>query len=75
MSTRGQSSRTYARDEANSTLDYSGTQESDDDACGKLWQVYVDEAARYDEGLVKSWKEDMDVVLVFVSSCLSYTVI
>jgi hypothetical protein len=47
-------------------------QDDDDDACGKLWKVYAEEAARYDEGLVKRWKEDMDVVLVFVSSLLSF---
>jgi hypothetical protein len=39
---------------------------ADEEACGKLWEVYVEEAQCHDEGLVKSWKEDMDITLVFV---------
>jgi hypothetical protein len=39
----------------------------EDNAAGKLWEFYIKEAKQYDEGLVKSWKEDMDVILVFVS--------
>jgi hypothetical protein len=34
--------------------------------CEQLWQIYAEEAQNYDGGLVKSWKEDMDVILVFV---------
>jgi hypothetical protein len=41
--------------------------ETDDEACGPMWAVYLNEAQQYDEPLVKSWKEDMDVTLVFVS--------
>lgn len=43
---------------------------NDDDACGKLWEIYVKEAQQHDEGMVKSWKEDMDSILVFVSLIL-----
>jgi hypothetical protein len=54
------------------TLDAEKPSSADGEACGKLWEVYVDEARRYDEGLVKSWKEDMDVILVFVRNLLVF---
>ncbi|KAF5357365.1 hypothetical protein D9758_005900 [Tetrapyrgos nigripes] len=31
----------------------------------KLWNVYIGEARRYDEDLLKGWKEDMDGMLLF----------
>ncbi|KAJ7163110.1 hypothetical protein C8R46DRAFT_903829, partial [Mycena filopes] len=39
----------------------------DDAAAAKLWGVYVTEAEKYDEGLVDSWKKDMEGLLIFVS--------
>jgi hypothetical protein len=42
----------------------------DGEACAKLWTLYTDEAENYDSSLVKSWKEDMDVTLVFVRCLL-----
>ncbi|KAK7451037.1 hypothetical protein VKT23_012712 [Stygiomarasmius scandens] len=37
----------------------------DDEACSKLWAVYINEAQRYDEDLLKGWKDDMDGMLLF----------
>ncbi|KAK7451036.1 hypothetical protein VKT23_012711 [Stygiomarasmius scandens] len=37
----------------------------DDEACSKLWAVYIDEARRYDEDLLKGWQDDMDGMLLF----------
>ncbi|KAJ7776670.1 hypothetical protein B0H14DRAFT_2286519, partial [Mycena olivaceomarginata] len=31
----------------------------------KLWAVYVSEAEKYDKGLVESWKNDMEGMLIF----------
>jgi hypothetical protein len=45
----------------------SKAEKGDDDACEKLWNVYVQEAQNYDSSLVTGWKEDMDATLVFVS--------
>ncbi|KAJ7175311.1 hypothetical protein C8R46DRAFT_891564, partial [Mycena filopes] len=41
--------------------------DTDDAAAAKLWGVYVAEAEKYDEGLVDSWKKDMEGLLIFVS--------
>ncbi|THU83944.1 hypothetical protein K435DRAFT_733701 [Dendrothele bispora CBS 962.96] len=38
---------------------------ADDEAFAKLWKVYVDQAKEYDEGLLKEWKADMEVLLIF----------
>ncbi|KAF5362950.1 hypothetical protein D9758_007143 [Tetrapyrgos nigripes] len=37
----------------------------DDEACSKLWSIYIDEARRYDEELLIGWKKDMDGMLLF----------
>ncbi|KAJ7028372.1 hypothetical protein C8F04DRAFT_1119822 [Mycena alexandri] len=37
----------------------------DDAAAAKIWAVYVDEAEKYDKGLVESWKADMEGMLIF----------
>ncbi|KAF5352180.1 hypothetical protein D9758_009220 [Tetrapyrgos nigripes] len=37
----------------------------DEEACNKLWNVYIDEASRYDETLLQGWKQDMDGILLF----------
>ncbi|KAK7468442.1 hypothetical protein VKT23_002955 [Stygiomarasmius scandens] len=39
----------------------------DEDACSKLWAVYVDEAERYDGELMRGWKQDMEGLLIFSS--------
>jgi len=39
---------------------------ADDEACVKLWNIYIDEAQRYDEQLLKGWKKDMEGMLLFV---------
>lgn len=39
---------------------------ANDDACEKLWSIYVGEAERYDRRLVESWMSDMDAMLIFV---------
>ncbi|KAF5362929.1 hypothetical protein D9758_007144 [Tetrapyrgos nigripes] len=38
---------------------------ADDEASAKLWSVYIDEARRYDEELLKGWKGDMEGMLLF----------
>ncbi|KAJ7175349.1 hypothetical protein C8R46DRAFT_62942 [Mycena filopes] len=38
-----------------------------DAAAAKLWEVYVTEAEKYDEGLVDSWKKDMEGLLIFAA--------
>ncbi|KAJ7776817.1 hypothetical protein DFH07DRAFT_766518 [Mycena maculata] len=35
-------------------------------AAAKLWAVYVSEAEKYDKSLVKSWRSDMEGMLIFV---------
>ncbi|KAJ7175108.1 hypothetical protein C8R43DRAFT_597924 [Mycena crocata] len=42
---------------------YSNTE--NDEACEKLWAIYTDEAERYDEALVQSWRGDMEGMLIF----------
>ncbi|KAJ7766020.1 hypothetical protein B0H16DRAFT_1367076 [Mycena metata] len=37
----------------------------DDAAAAKIWAVYVDEAEKYDKGLIESWKGDMEGMLIF----------
>ncbi|KAF5350896.1 hypothetical protein D9758_010531 [Tetrapyrgos nigripes] len=37
----------------------------DDQASAKLWSIYIDEAQRYDEGLLEGWKKDMEGMLLF----------
>ncbi|KAJ7445992.1 hypothetical protein B0H11DRAFT_1824621, partial [Mycena galericulata] len=37
-----------------------------DEACAKIWSIYVGEAERYDAALVESWRADMDGMLIFV---------
>jgi len=44
----------------------------DDDAASKLWSVYIGEAQRYDEDLLRGWKEDMDGLLLFVRITFSF---
>jgi len=39
---------------------------ADDEACSKLWKVYIDQAKEYDENLLKEWKQDMEALLIFV---------
>ncbi|KAJ7163124.1 hypothetical protein C8R46DRAFT_1281506, partial [Mycena filopes] len=41
--------------------------DADDAAAGRLWGVYVVEAEKYDEGLVDSWKKDMEGLLIFAA--------
>ncbi|KAF8145317.1 hypothetical protein K438DRAFT_1690496, partial [Mycena galopus ATCC 62051] len=36
-----------------------------EEACAKIWSVYVGEAERYDTALVESWKADMEGMLIF----------
>ncbi|KAF5345929.1 hypothetical protein D9758_011453 [Tetrapyrgos nigripes] len=38
---------------------------SDDDACFKLWNVYISQAHEYDKTLLEGWKKDMDGMLLF----------
>ncbi|KAJ6563844.1 hypothetical protein B0H19DRAFT_991004, partial [Mycena capillaripes] len=38
---------------------------SHDRAAEKLWSVYISEAEKYDKGLVESWKNDMEGMLIF----------
>ncbi|THV00508.1 hypothetical protein K435DRAFT_657025, partial [Dendrothele bispora CBS 962.96] len=37
----------------------------DDEACSKLWKVFIDQAEEYDEKLLKEWKADMEALLIF----------
>ncbi len=50
------------------------SQAENEEACAKIWSIYVGEAERYDAALVESWKADMEGMLIFVrvlSSCQS----
>ncbi|KAK7468426.1 hypothetical protein VKT23_002939 [Stygiomarasmius scandens] len=38
----------------------------DEDACSKLWAVYIGEAGKYNKDLMISWKQDMEGLLIFV---------
>jgi len=42
------------------------SQPDDDEACSKLWEVYINEAKRYDISLLQGWKNDMESMLFFV---------
>ncbi|KAF7345836.1 hypothetical protein MVEN_01605100 [Mycena venus] len=42
---------------------YSKTE--NEEACAKIWSIYVGEAERYDMALVESWKADMEGMLIF----------
>ncbi|KAF8202683.1 hypothetical protein K438DRAFT_583022 [Mycena galopus ATCC 62051] len=37
----------------------------DEEACAKIWSIYVGEAEQYDAALVESWKADMEGMLIF----------
>ncbi|KAJ7641851.1 hypothetical protein FB45DRAFT_785988, partial [Roridomyces roridus] len=37
----------------------------EDEACAKIWSIYIGEAERYDAALVESWKADMEGMLIF----------
>ncbi|KAK7462678.1 hypothetical protein VKT23_007266 [Stygiomarasmius scandens] len=37
----------------------------DDDACFKLWNMYIGQAQEYDRALLEGWKSDMDGMLLF----------
>lgn len=50
-----------------STHNSTKEQQEDEATQEKVWAIYADEANNYDSALVKSWKEDMDALLVFVS--------
>ncbi|THV00712.1 hypothetical protein K435DRAFT_854490 [Dendrothele bispora CBS 962.96] len=38
---------------------------SDDDACFKLWNMYIGQAQDYDRALLEGWKSDMDGMILF----------
>ncbi|KAF5345887.1 hypothetical protein D9758_011404 [Tetrapyrgos nigripes] len=38
---------------------------ADDDACFKLWNMYLSQAHEYDKTLLEGWKKDMDGMLLF----------
>ncbi|KAF5345895.1 hypothetical protein D9758_011387 [Tetrapyrgos nigripes] len=38
---------------------------SDDDACFKLWNMYISQAHEYDKALLEGWKGDMEGMLLF----------
>ncbi|KAF5317902.1 hypothetical protein D9758_017795 [Tetrapyrgos nigripes] len=38
---------------------------ADEQACGKMWSVYIREAERYDKSLVEGWKGDMEGMVIF----------
>lgn len=42
------------------------TDAENDEACAKIWSIYVGEAERYDKALVEGWKADMEGMLIFV---------
>jgi hypothetical protein len=46
---------------------------SGDDACFKLWNLYISQAQEYDKVLIESWKSDMDGMLLFVRLYLSFS--
>ncbi|KAF5347529.1 hypothetical protein D9758_014523 [Tetrapyrgos nigripes] len=39
----------------------------DEEACSKFWNVYIEEAQKYDEALLEGWREDMAGMLIFSS--------
>ncbi|KAJ7480252.1 hypothetical protein B0H11DRAFT_1245975 [Mycena galericulata] len=41
------------------------SQAENEEACAKIWSIYVGEAERYDAALVESWKADMEGMLIF----------
>ncbi|KAJ7466628.1 hypothetical protein B0H11DRAFT_1733169, partial [Mycena galericulata] len=41
------------------------SQAENEEACTKIWSVYIGEAERYDAALVESWKADMEGMLIF----------
>ncbi|KAF7341579.1 hypothetical protein MSAN_02054900 [Mycena sanguinolenta] len=43
--------------------DYSDAE--NEEACAKVWSIYVGEAERYDTALVESWRADMEGMLFF----------
>ncbi|KAF5357339.1 hypothetical protein D9758_005946 [Tetrapyrgos nigripes] len=47
------------------TTDFEEKSSFSNDVSANLWNVYIGEARRYDEELLKGWKEDMDGVLLF----------
>jgi len=44
-----------------------------DSGATALWTLYRDEAKSHDEARIRSLKEDMDGVLIFVRSCSVYS--
>ncbi|KAK7471165.1 hypothetical protein VKT23_002576 [Stygiomarasmius scandens] len=44
---------------------------ADDEACSKLWKVYIDQAKEYDENVLQEWKQDMETLLIFVRLLLA----
>lgn len=38
----------------------------------RLWKVYNEEAAKFDDDMVEDWKDGLDMLLVFVSNLLAY---
>ena len=40
-----------------------------------VWATTLDEGNKYDEGLIKKWKEEMDNLLLFVNIFASYAAI
>ncbi|KAJ7831027.1 hypothetical protein B0H14DRAFT_3464421 [Mycena olivaceomarginata] len=51
----------YGQDPAAAERD----QSRDEAAGAKIWSVYISEASKHDKALVKSWKSDMDGLLIF----------
>ncbi|KAJ7486990.1 hypothetical protein FB451DRAFT_1228512 [Mycena latifolia] len=46
-------------------LEKADAEKNHEAATAKLWAVYVSEAEKYDKGLVESWKNDMEGMLIF----------
>ncbi|KAJ7901663.1 hypothetical protein B0H13DRAFT_2027512 [Mycena leptocephala] len=44
-------------------LNLLGTEE----ACAKMWSVYISQAEKYDKALVAGWRADMKAILIFTS--------
>ncbi|KAJ7916319.1 hypothetical protein B0H13DRAFT_371963 [Mycena leptocephala] len=42
-------------------LNFLGTEE----ACAKMWSVYISQAEKYDKALVAGWRADMKAILIF----------
>ncbi|KAF5333805.1 hypothetical protein D9758_015239 [Tetrapyrgos nigripes] len=38
---------------------------ADDQACAKMWSIYIREVERYDKALVEGWKGDMEGMVIF----------